>query len=556
MRKKIFKSNFLTSLFVLLASSALIMGVLFNCFEKNQESQLRSQLSLAVAAVESEGESYLKKTTLNNERLTLIDTDGKGLFDSENDVSKMENHGSREEVRQAMAVGYGESVRYSSTMMKETCYIAQRLDNNKVLRISADRLTIWSLALSMIQPFLIVFIISAAFSLLLSDFAARQISEPLNKLDLEHPIENDTYDEIAPLLRKLDHEIKEVRTQKEQLETNKDEFNTVITNMNEGLVMLNEEHTVISINHAAMNFYGADEHAFNHNFLLIERDIDVNAFLSKAEKEGSVEWTQEKNGRMYQLYANAVNAGSGRRGLIILIFDITEKAFAERNRREFTANVSHELKTPLHSIKASAELIESGLAKPEDVPRFAHVISKETERLVTLVEDIIRLSKLDEKTDIPLEQIELKSMVSEEISRLIPTAEEKEVTLIQKGVSVSCTASRQLMQEIIYNLIENAIKYNKQGGSVTVTTGQDQDCAILRVKDTGIGIAKEDQPRVFERFYRVDKSRSRESGGTGLGLSIVKHAVQYLNGRIEMNSEQGKGTEITIRIPINQNKSI
>lgn len=550
MRSKIFRSTFLVAMLVFFCGSTLVAGVLYDFSAGVQERQLQSELALAQVAVEKEGSSYLEKLARGATRFTLVAPDGTVLYDSWKDASELDNHGSREEIREALASGQGESSRYSQTFTTETVYNAVRLSNGDVLRVAMKRETVLSMLFSMLPRIFVVVVAALMLSGLLSARTARQISEPLNRLDLDHPLENDTYDEIAPLLGKIEQGRREIARRKEKLEEKQQEFDAVTENMDEGLVLMNQRREILSINPAAQIFYNTDGDAVGKSFLLLDRDTETGRLLDEAVKNGSAEAIREHNGSEYQLHAGSVCSGGQVVGIALLIFDITERAFAERNRREFTANVSHELKSPLQSIMGSAELIEQGLVRQEDVKTFIAVIRKEAERLVALIGDIIRLSELDEKTQLPTEEIALRRFISKELEPLRPIAGKRRIAIIQKGQEIQCVCSKQLLHEVVYNLCDNAVKYNKDGGSLTVITAPADERVQIIVKDTGIGIPPEHQARIFERFYRVDKSHSRESGGTGLGLSIVKHAVEYMGGKIRLESRAGEGNTVTVSLPM------
>ncbi|MBP7060154.1 MAG: PAS domain S-box protein [Lachnospiraceae bacterium] len=551
MRSKIFRSTFFVAIIVFLSCLVLIMGVLNEYFVNIQEKQLKSELVLASTGVEKSGVSYLKKIKKDSERLTLVAPDGTAIYDTWTDASKLENHGDRKEIKEAFETGIGESQRYSATFTEQTLYYAIKLPSGDVLRVSTVRLTMLTTILGMLQSIAAVIMIAFILSLVLAGIVSKQIAKPLNDLDLDRPLESDTYDELAPLLTKIEHSRREIEWKKEELREKEKEFDAVTQNMDEGMVLINKKHEVVTINPAAKRFYGYTEDPVGKNFLLLDRDVEVSKMIDEAEDKGPSERVKEHQGREYQLHASRITSHQNPIGTVILIFDITEKAFAERNRREFTANVSHELKSPLHSIMGSAELIENGMVKPEDMTRFVGVIRKEASRLVTLIDDIIQLSALDEKKDLPLEEVFIKSFIEEEIETLKPMAEKKNVIVKCTGDEVACNVSKQLLHEIVYNLVDNAIKYNKEDGSVEINTSySNSGSAQIVVRDTGIGIPPEHQPRIFERFYRVDKSHSKEGGGTGLGLSIVKHAVQYMNGDVTLESKEDVGTTITVVLPV------
>ena len=549
MTKKIFQSILLVAGAVLLASLLIIMGFLYDYFGGVEENQLRDELSLAAAAVEDGGTDYLSQLTADRYRLTWIAADGSVLYDTKTDAESLENHASRAEVSQALTTGTGESTRYSSTLMEKTMYYAQRLADGTVLRISISRATVGMIAVGMIQPLLIVLIVALILSGLLARRLSRRIVDPLNSLDLEHPLDNDAYEELSPLLKRIHRQHVEIQTQLRELREKTDEFTQITGSMREGLVLLDEHDSILSINAAAQALFGADAQCVGRDFLTIERSHEISAAIQAAVADGHSEVRAERAGRVYQFDISRIASDGKPIGTVILAFDITEQEFAERNRREFTANVSHELKTPLQGIIGSAELIENGMVKPDDLPRFVGHIHAEAARLVTLIDDIIRLSQLDEGDAMPTEPVDLLAVSQEAAENLQDAAAARGVTVGVTGQPAVIPGVRRLIYEIVYNLCDNAIKYNRDGGRVDVTVAADADGSSITVADTGIGIAPEHQARVFERFYRVDKSHSKASGGTGLGLSIVKHAVQYHHGRIELESTPGTGTTIRVVFP-------
>lgn len=549
MTKKIFQSILLVAGAVLLASLLIIMGFLYDYFGGVEENQLRDELSLAAAAVEDGGADYLSQLTADRYRLTWIAADGSVLYDTKTDAESLENHAARTEVSQALTTGTGESTRYSSTLMEKTMYYAQRLADGTVLRISISRATVGMIAVGMIQPLLIVLIVALILSGLLARRLSRRIVDPLNSLDLEHPLDNDAYEELSPLLKRIHRQHVEIQTQLRELHERTDEFTQITGSMREGLVLLDEHGDILSINAAAQALFGADAQCVGRDFLTIERSHEISAAIQAAVADGHSEVRAERAGRVYQFDISRITSDGKFLGTVILAFDITEQEFAERNRREFTANVSHELKTPLQGIIGSAELIENGMVKPDDLPRFVGHIHAEAARLVTLIDDIIRLSQLDEGDAMPTEPVDLLAVSQEAAENLQDAAAVRQVTVSVQGEPTVIPGVRRLLYEIVYNLCDNAIKYNRDGGRVDVTVAADADGSSVTVADTGIGIAPEHQGRVFERFYRVDKSHSKASGGTGLGLSIVKHAVQYHHGRIELESTPGTGTTIRVVFP-------
>ena len=549
MTRKIFLSIMAAAAVVLLCSVLIIMGCLYDYFGGVQERQLEDELALAQTGVECSGKTYLKELEGESYRLTWIAPSGEVLFDSQADESSMENHAQREEVRQALETGEGQSSRYSSTLLEKTIYYAKKLTDGSILRISISRATAGVLVMGMLQPMLVVLAAALILALVLAKRISARIVAPLNRLDLEKPLENDTYEELSPLLTRINQQRRQIDAQLRTLQQKKDEFDQITASMNESLVLMNEKGTVLSINPAARALFHAEPDCVGQDFLTVERSHEISCAIRRALEEGHAELRVERGGREYQLDISRIESEGTVIGAVLLAFDETEQAFAERNRREFTANVSHELKTPLQSIMGSAELIENGLVKQEDMPRFVGHIRTEAARLVTLIEDIIRLSQLDEGGELPFEPVDLKKLAAEASASLASAAAEKQVTIRVHGDDRQITTVRRLASEIIYNLCDNAVKYNREGGSVDVTIDGAAHGAVVTVQDTGIGIPPEHQSRIFERFYRVDKSHSRQSGGTGLGLSIVKHAVQYLGGRIELESQPGKGTTMRVHFP-------
>ena len=550
MTKRIFRATLLVGVAVLIASLTLVMGALYSYFGRVQESQLRDELSLAAVGVEQNGTDYLRKLESDQYRITWLRADGAVLYDTRADAESMENHAQRQEVQQALATGEGESSRYSATLLQKTVYYAKRLPDGTVLRLSAIRVTTGVLVLNMLQPILLVLAVALILSGVLASRLARRITEPLNRLDLEHPLENDTYEELAPLLRRMEHQRRQIDRQMDELRRRSEEFEQITGSMSEGLVLLDEAGVILSINPAARRLLDAAENCVGQDLLTVDRDVALSDALRQAAEQGHSEFRGQRNGREYQFDVTRIQSEGRTAGTVLLVFDVTERAFAERNRREFTANVSHELKTPLQGIIGSAELLENGLVKQEDAPRFIGHIRSEAQRLVTLIGDIIRLSQLDEGEPMPAEPVELLALAREAAESLQSAAAARNVTITVEGEPVELAGVRRLLYEIVFNLCDNAIKYNTDGGRVQVTVTKENETAAVTVRDTGIGIPPDQQDRVFERFYRVDKSHSKASGGTGLGLSIVKHAVQYHHGAIHLQSEVGKGTEIRVTFPV------
>lgn len=549
MTKKIFHSILLVACTVLLACYLVILTSLNDYFTSLRKSQLKTQLSFASTAVEDEGIEYLKNVENGEYRLTLIDTDGTVLYDTNADAAAMENHSDRREFQEAFLSGYGESHRYSRTLTEQTYYFAKKLSDDRVLRISTSQVTIVSLLLGMLQPLLVITFLAILLSVFLAKRASRNLVRPLNNLDLNDPLSNDVYEELSPLLRHMAQQNKQIALQMDELSRSQNEFNAITSNMSEGLIVLNKDGVVVSLNTAARKIFEAEEDSIGKDFLTIDRTPEISRAIKETLSGKKQELEYEKNGRNYDLCINKIVEKDEVIGVLLLAIDNTEKIQAEQNRREFTANVSHELKTPLQSIIGSADLIESGLVKPEDMPRFIGHIKTDAARLVSLVSDIIRLSQLDENTEMNWENVDALSVAKEALEMVGPIAESRNISLTIKGELAPLNSVHKLLYDIIYNLCDNAVKYNKEGGFVKVDVKTAGDKVQVAVSDNGVGIAPADQSRVFERFYRVDKSHSRESGGTGLGLSIVKHAVAYLKGSISLESTLGKGTTITVSFP-------
>ena len=549
MKKKIFQSILRVTIVILFISLILITGVLHNYFQKIQNQQLKEELALASLGVEQGEMQYLSGLEEHNNRITWIDSNGNIRFDNQADITKMENHSDREEFMEAIETGFGSSSRHSVTLTENTVYEAKLLSDGTVLRISMNQKSILALLLGLIQPFGIILILAVVVAYFIAEKVARQIIEPLDEVDLEHPLREESYEELAPFLKRIHYQKKQIRWQLEELNQKKLEFEQVISHMKEGLILLDAKDQIISINPAAMELFQTTLECIGNDFLSVERKQKLTQTIEKAREEGWGQVRFEKNNREYQFDVTSIRTEKGIIGSVILAFDITEQRNAEKMRREFSANVSHELKTPLQSIMGSAELLQNNLVKDEDLPRFVGHIHKEASRLVVLIEDIMRLSELDEERELQKEELSLHEIVNDVLKSLQDKANERHINLDIMGDEGRMTGVYRLLHEVIYNLCENAIKYNVDQGSVKVYIEERQTKVGITVEDTGIGIPKEHQSRIFERFYRVDKSHSKKTGGAGLGLSIVKHAVSYHNGTIELKSEVGKGTKVEIWFP-------
>lgn len=551
MTKRIFRSICFAVLAVFAVSLAVIMGVLYRYFTDVQLSQLRTETKLCADIAEAGDTSGFADLPDKNLRVTWIMPDGTVSYDSEYQSEVLENHLAREEVKEALESGHGESTRYSSTLTKRSIYCAERLDDGSVIRLCLAHNSVVTLMLGMLPQILLVCVAAALLALFLAGRLSKNIVKPLNCLNLDDPLSNEGYDELAPLLRRIDSQQTQLRYQEEQLSHKRDELEAVTGSMNEGLVLLNKQWMVISINSAAAKLFGADRtSSVGKDILTLNRSVELQKLLEKASGGERAEIILPLRGGEYQLDVSPVVTDGNVAGIALLMFDVTDKMRSEQMRREFTANVSHELKTPLHSISGYAELIACGMAKEEDVRPFAEKIYAEARRLIQLVEDIIRLSQLDEGAEeMKRENADLYAVASETVAGLEGEADKAGVTVSLEGESAVISCIPRLVGGIVYNLCDNAIKYNRRGGTVTVKVERTEEGAVLTVSDTGIGIPEEDQARIFERFYRVDKSRSNEVGGTGLGLSIVKHAAMINGAKVGLESKVGEGTAVTVTFP-------
>ena len=547
MTKRIFKAVCAAALSVFLVTMLLIMGVLYNYFSSMQQNQLRAQTLLAVQGVEQQGMAFFDGLDADNFRITWIAANGKVLYDSVSDSDTMENHLEREEIRQALADGLGQSSRYSSTLMKQYLYCAQKLSDGTVLRLSVSHNTIIVLLLGMLQPILIVIAVALVLSFLLASRLSKRIVEPMNQLNLDEPLENEGYDELSPLLRRIYSQQQSLKNQKAILTRKQNELDAIVSHLEEGMLLLDRDCRVITANEAALRLMDVkNKNVAGLSLLSLNRNMELQEAVNQALSGVTVTKKTTIHGRNIQLHAAAVGKEQELSGVAVVLFDITQMEQAEQRRREFTANVSHELKTPLQSISGYSELMKCGLTKPEDVQPFAERIYLETQRLIHLVEDIINLSHLDEEKGYEPTRMDLFETAREVTADLQTVAAEKQVTLTLEGSAAEITGVPELARGIVYNLCDNAIKYNKPDGSVTVSVSKQEGGVMLTVKDTGIGIPEEEQDRIFERFYRVDKSHSREVGGTGLGLSIVKHSALLMGAKLNLESRFGQGTTITV----------
>lgn len=547
MTKRIFKSILAATIGVLLASLILIMGVLYRYFTQIQFDQLHTASSLAAQGISEEGKDYFQGLKTSNVRITWVDNLGNVLYDSKSDSAKMENHLKREEIKEALTEGYGESSRYSSTLTQRSFYVAQRLDNGTIVRLSVTQHSVFLLLLRMIQPIFLIVLLALILSILIARYTANRIVQPLNRLNLEQPLANDAYEELSPLLRRLDHHQREILHKETLLARRQKEFDTIISKIKEGMILLDDQGRILSINSAALSLLEADKFSKGQDILEITRNLPLVELVDRGLKGQKCEGLVIFDTSTYRALIRPILADGKVTGLVLLLFDVSEQLQAEQMRREFTANVSHELKTPLHLISGYAEVLANNLVSKDDSQAFSTKIYKESQRLMRLVEDIINLSQLDEASQLTVEEVDLYQIAKNVQDTLLPTAQEKSVHLHLSGETSKLKGNPVLLYSVIYNLCDNAIKYNRENGDVSIKVKpQTNKTILLEIEDTGIGIAKEEQDRIFERFYRVDKSRSKKVGGTGLGLSIVKHALQLHNASIQVQSSLGQGTKMTI----------
>ncbi len=550
MTKRIFGAVTAVSLGMFALMMVLLVGMVYRQSAHMQLRQMRTQAELVVQAVNHGGESYFDGIDIENCRITWIDSDGTVLYDNRSDSLTMENHMEREEIYEAFTEGYGESTRYSSTILESLVYCAVRLEDGTVIRLATAQETIFGLLLEMLPTVSLMILGAILVSLLLAARLSRIIIRPLNNLDLDNPLANKGCEEVHLLLHRIDSQQRQLREQKEELRRRKNELYAVTDNMAEGLLLLDRKGVLLSINAGAAAIFAAEKTCEGGSVFDLPHFEDIRVVAQNALAGRQMEKVVELDERKYLTSANPVVSLGSVTGAVVFLFDITEKDAAETMRREFTANVSHELKTPLHAISGYAELLKSGMVKEADVVPFSGKIYEEAQRMVRLVEDIIRLSRLDEGAeDMAVEEVDLFVLAGNTLQRLESVAQRVGVRLSLEGENAPLRGIPQLLDSIIYNLCDNAIKYNKENGSVTVSVKNEVPHVVLSVVDTGIGIPVEDRERIFERFYRVDKSRSKEMGGTGLGLSIVKHGARIHNARIDLESTPGVGTVISLRFP-------
>ena len=550
MKNKIFRALVALAAMAVLVASGLITFLVSQDYFNETKKELAQEARYISMGLESGGNDFLNKIAAENAsnvRITLIDKDGIVLFDNQAEAKTLENHAMRQEIMEAVAVGAGEAERFSDTLDKTTYYYAVRLEDGKILRLARTIDSIYKSVLQML-PIMGGIVIVVAF---LASIVARRVTfnliKPLDQVNLDEPLDNETYDELAPFLTRIAKQKRQLSKNLKKLRGKQEELTIITNNMNEGLVLLNGQQNVLFINESAAKIFGfSAKEVIGRNILTVDRAQEVQDLLQKVSQAGKGEGLYEKDGHFYQLSGSSVN-GSGS---VILIYDVTEKMTAEKLRREFSANVSHELKTPLQSILGYAEIMKNGLVKDEDKQRFLERIHAEAGNMIELIQNIMELSRLDEnKTLDEFEDVDLLKLAQSVTLRLKHKAQTKGVTLNVSGSSACVCGVQSILSEVLYNLVDNSIKYNKDNGKVDVKVQDGSEEVTVSVSDTGIGIGSADRERVFERFYRADKSHSKEIGGTGLGLSIVKHGVLFHKGRVELESEPGVGTTITFVLP-------
>lgn len=550
MTKRIFRTILLVSALVLVCGLACVMGVLYSYFSRQLKEELHDKAAYLAVAVEGDGAAALEKLSGRPERITMVAADGTVLYDNRADESTMTNHADREEIQEALKTGSGEAVRQSDTLAEQTVYYALRLNDGSVLRVSSTQYNVPILLVGLLQPLAFIILLLLALSGFFAFRASKKIVEPINQLDLEHPEEGESYEEIAPLLTKIHKQQKTIAVQLAEAKRQQAAFAQITADMEEGLLVIDEHGALLSVNPSALRLLEVKDVQPSENVLTLNRSEPFRRAVETA-LDGRHEAAVLTFGEMScQVTANPVWHDGKPSGAVLLLVDITEKLQRETLRREFTANVSHELKTPLTSISGFAEILRDGMVQGADVEKFAGRIFDEAQRLITLVSDVIKISQLDEgQLPYVRETVELQELVRTMFDRLHHAADKAGVTLTLEGEPAALSTVRPILEEVLFNLCDNAIKYNRPGGRVTVHTGRQDDRVVLAISDTGIGIPPAHQQRIFERFYRVDKSHSKEIGGTGLGLSIVKHGAAYLGAAVTVESEPGNGSTFTLTWP-------
>ena len=544
MTKKIFRGILISSAITLLLSLVFIIGVQYGIYRESGYSALQSKAYLISLSADGEG---LQKYSSAKERITLINEKGEVLYDNKAAADEMENHLSREEIKEALSTGTGYSVRHSETLGINSCYYAVKLKNGNILRVADEALTVGAVTLRLLPPIAAIALLAFVLALVLASAISKRILKPINQIDLDGPLEDTAYEELTPFISKISAQQRKINYQIAELKSRRREFEIIAENMSEGLLLSDTKGHILTHNSSIRRFFGVTDDINGQNILTVNRSEVFREVFGNIKESRHYESTVTLGGRCCQVTANPVFDGENTPcGAVILVIDVTEKEKREKLRREFTANVSHELKTPLTSILGISDMLKNGIVAPDDIKGFGADINKEAERLLNLVNDIIKLSELDEGAVGESEKVDLYKTANEVVNSLAKIAEQRGVTLTVTGESAEITAEEALVFEMIYNLCDNAVKYNKEKGLVTVNVGNNEGAPFVSVKDTGLGIAPEHIERVFERFYRVDKGRSKQSGGTGLGLSIVKHIAASFGGKIALKSTLGEGTEIIV----------
>lgn len=546
MTARIFRSIFLVATAVLLACFILIFGMLYEHLGQQIQAELQTEAIYIAQGLAQSGMEYFNGLRGTN-RITWVAADGTVLYDSDSEAAAMENHADREEIQEALTGGSGESTRYSTTFDERRIYFATRLSDGTVLRVSSAQHSVWVLIMGLLSPVIMIFVLAAILSGVLASALSKRILRPVNAIDLEHPEQSEVYEELSPLLSKIYNQNRVIDSQIEELQRKQAEFTAITENMSEGFLVIDDHTDLLSYNSGALRLLGAEAGLSRRSVLALNRSEGFRKAVEFSLSGEHCEQLFEREGRYLQIIANPVYHEEHVAGAVLVILDITEKHARESMRREFTANVSHELKTPLTSISGTAEIIKNGFVKPEDIPHFAGNIYDEAQRLITLIGDIMRLSQLDEDS-VPFEKgpVDLYELASSVLCRLEAAAGKRGISLTLSGEHATVNGVSQVLDEMVFNLCDNAVKYSRENGHVRVFVSEENGHVALRVEDDGIGIPAADQARVFERFYRVDKSHSKEIGGTGLGLSIVKHGAAFHNARVALESELGKGTTVTV----------
>lgn len=548
MKSKIFVAIISVALAVIFLCGSFLTAILYRHFNNSVYDELKNQTFFISNAI-AESDSYLESITSSDNRITIVNADGTVAFDSRKDPDEMDNHAEREEITEAFEYGEGESARYSDTVGTQTLYYAKKMNDGRVIRISADVKSVNALVLDVMQPMLLVLILAVIAAFLISRAISKRIVKPINAIDPSSSELVEPYEELAPLVQKIRAQNDHIREQMIELKRRQNEFNIMTENMSEGFLLIDGKTEILSYNPAALRLLGVtkDDAESSRSILEINRSENFIKAIENALNGNHSELSLERDGKTYHIAANPVKSGAKLSGVIIIILDITEAKKREQLRREFTSNVSHELKTPLTTIYGISDMLCGGIVKPQDVNRFTENIRSESKRMITLIDDIIKLSRLDEGgRDLEKCDVDLLETARSAAERLKYSAERSGISIDVKGENTIVSGAPAMIDEMIFNLADNAVKYNRENGSVTITVGEKDGRKYFSVKDTGVGIPTEAQERVFERFFRVDKSHSRKIGGTGLGLSIVKHGASSHGAEIELNSAENAGTEVTV----------